>query len=495
MRQSMPSRSKPIRIERRCSTPARAMRSSERVTAARPMSEPTSMWSGPIAMRRAAERRRPWTIMVLVPMPSILAPSATRKCARSCTCGSDAALRRIVVPSAATAATSAFSVAVTLGSSRKTSAPFSFVARNSSRCVGRDGRAELLEREKMRVEAPPPDDVAARRRQRDLAAARQQRPGEQDRGADPRAQLGIEIGGADFPGVDRERVARLPFGRRADRADQLHQRLGVADARNVFERDRLLGEQRRGDDRQRGVLVAGGLDGAGKPVAAFDDVLDGRHASLLLCGYRYASVAGFEGRLFLDRGDLFQLADGTEPVPRHLPGDDAAKPKLLGDGHAGRLQAISNGVEFAAMRFGDRHQDAYTRLRCICFGSDLSRRHGIDPIDPGCAIATDGITAAPRQGRKSPLFSGLHQAGADIDCRLRQRAGARRQQSPDFRRGQIGKLLPQQRQYPAHMGRCHTGAIDGVMARRPLSKERWLRRGRRLGTARNRLGRPVQRCR
>src|SRR5947208_3247038 len=74
-------------------------------------------------------------MMVLVPMPSILAPSATRKLARSCSCGSEAALRRYVVPWALTAATSAFSVAVTLGSSRKTSAPFSFVARNSSRWV------------------------------------------------------------------------------------------------------------------------------------------------------------------------------------------------------------------------------------------------------------------------------------------------------------------------------------------------------------------------
>src|SRR5436305_1076053 len=73
--------------------------------------------------------------MVLVPMPSIFAPSATRKCARSWTCGSEAALRRYVVPWAATAATSAFSVAVTLGSSRNTSAPLSLLARNSSRWV------------------------------------------------------------------------------------------------------------------------------------------------------------------------------------------------------------------------------------------------------------------------------------------------------------------------------------------------------------------------
>ncbi len=135
--------------------------------------------------------------MVLVPMPSMRAPSATRKCARSCTCGSEAALRKSVVPCAATAAISAFSVAVTLGSSRKTSAPFSRVGAELQPVGGGDRGAELLEGQEMRVETPAADDVAAGRRQRHLAAAGQQRPRQQDRGADPRAQLRIEIGGAN----------------------------------------------------------------------------------------------------------------------------------------------------------------------------------------------------------------------------------------------------------------------------------------------------------
>ena len=54
-------------------------------------------------------------------------------------------------------------------------------------------RAELLEGEKVRVDAPAPDDVAARRRQLDLAAAREQRPGEQDRRANLLAEIWIEI--------------------------------------------------------------------------------------------------------------------------------------------------------------------------------------------------------------------------------------------------------------------------------------------------------------
>ncbi len=143
---------------------------------------------------------------------------------------------------------------------------------------GDDGRAELLEGQEMGVEAPPADDVAARRRQRDLAAAGQKRTREQDRGADADAQLRIEIGGANGLGVDREPVAPAPLGRGADRADQFHQGLGVANARDVVERDRMLGQKGGRDDRQRGVLVAGRLDRALQAVAAFDDVLDRRRA-------------------------------------------------------------------------------------------------------------------------------------------------------------------------------------------------------------------------
>ena len=138
-----------------------------------------------------------------------------------------------------------------------------------------DGGAQLLEGEEMRVETTAADDIAAGRRQRHLAATGQQRPGQQDRGTDPRAEFGIEIGGADFLGVDSKRIACFPFGRSADRADQFDQRLGVADARHVFQRDRMLGEQGGRDDRQRGILVAGRLDRSREPVAAFNDVLNG----------------------------------------------------------------------------------------------------------------------------------------------------------------------------------------------------------------------------
>ena len=147
--------------------------------------------------------------------------------------------------------------------------------------VGRGhGGAELLEGQEMGVEPAPSNDVAAGRRQRHLAAAGEQRARQQDRGAYPRAQFRIEVGGADFLGVDREPVAAAPFRRGADRADQFHQRLGVANARDVFERDRMLGQKCCRDDRQRGVLVAGRLDGALQPVAALNDILNRRHGGV-----------------------------------------------------------------------------------------------------------------------------------------------------------------------------------------------------------------------
>ncbi len=58
-----------------------------------------------------------------VPMPLIRAPSVLRKRHRPWTCGSLAAFRITVSPSASTAAITVFSVPVTLISSRKTSVP------------------------------------------------------------------------------------------------------------------------------------------------------------------------------------------------------------------------------------------------------------------------------------------------------------------------------------------------------------------------------------
>ena len=62
--------------------------------------------------------------------------------------------------------------------------------------------------------------------------------------------------------MDRQRIAIPPFDRGADGADQLGQRFGVTDARHVSQRNGVFGQQSRGHDGQRRVLVAGGLDRA-----------------------------------------------------------------------------------------------------------------------------------------------------------------------------------------------------------------------------------------
>ena len=139
-----------------------------------------------------------------------------------------------------------------------------------------DGSAELFEGQEMRIEPATADDVATGRRQYHLAATRQQGAREQDRSTDPRAKFRVEVGGTNILGVNDKGVGLSPFGGRADRADQFHQRFGIANPRDVIERDGVFGQKRRGDNRQRRILVAGRLDGAGEPVAALNDVLDRR---------------------------------------------------------------------------------------------------------------------------------------------------------------------------------------------------------------------------
>ncbi len=61
--------------------------------------------------------------------------------------------------------------------------------------------------------------------------------------------------------------------RRTDRLQQLHERLGVADARDVLEGHLVLGEERGGDDGEGSVLVARRFDGTGEAMTAFHDIL------------------------------------------------------------------------------------------------------------------------------------------------------------------------------------------------------------------------------
>jgi len=135
-----------------------------------------------------------------------------------------------------------------------------------------DEDTELLEGQEVRVDPPAPDDVATGRRKSDRAASREQRPGEKDRGTDPGAEFRVQRARLYDLRLDRKRIARRPLGGDAQRANQLDERLDVANVRDVLEYDLLIGEQRGRDDGQRSVLVAGRMDRAGKRVSTFDDV-------------------------------------------------------------------------------------------------------------------------------------------------------------------------------------------------------------------------------
>ena len=82
------------------------------------MNDATSMWSAPTRCEAPCRDSTPCTIRTFEPMPSIVAPIEHSRLHRSCTCGSQAAFRMIVVPLASTAAMTAFSVPVTDASSR-----------------------------------------------------------------------------------------------------------------------------------------------------------------------------------------------------------------------------------------------------------------------------------------------------------------------------------------------------------------------------------------
>src|SRR3954452_123210 len=107
-------------------------------------------------------------------MPSIPAPMFTSMRARSWTCGSQAALPMTVEPGVRAAASSAFSVAMTDGSSMKKSPARRPPGAGSGELdVARvlEGRAERGEGVEVGIEAAAADDVAAGRRHAHAAEA------------------------------------------------------------------------------------------------------------------------------------------------------------------------------------------------------------------------------------------------------------------------------------------------------------------------------------
>ena len=136
----------------------------------------------------------------------------------------------------------AFSVPITLASSRKIVLADELVGAKLEPAADRDLGAELLERVDVRVERAAADEVAAGRREQDVAVAREQRAGEQERAADAVGELLVDLGLRDAGGLDANLVLAEPFDVGAEIGEQREHGVDVADPRDVAQHDGLVGE-------------------------------------------------------------------------------------------------------------------------------------------------------------------------------------------------------------------------------------------------------------
>ena len=135
--------------------------------------------------------------------------------------------------------------------------------------LGSDLRSHRLQRQQMGVQAAPANAVAAGAGNLRPSEARQERAGEQHRGADASAQDRVRQFVAHISGVERTGIGD-EAGRHADALE--HRELGadIADVRHVADSQRPVGQHRRRQQRQRRVLIAHGADSAGEPMGAFN---------------------------------------------------------------------------------------------------------------------------------------------------------------------------------------------------------------------------------
>ena len=166
----------------------------------------------------------------------------------------------------------AFSVAVTEASSRNIFLPLSARASIRYSCArDLDLRAERLQRQQVRVDAAAADGVAARLGHGDAAAARQERTGQQDRGADLLRELDVGRAADLALRLDADDVRFEMLDARAEPFHDLQHDPHVLNVRQVAQHDRLVRQQTRRQDRQRRVLVSAGTDRAFESAATFDD--------------------------------------------------------------------------------------------------------------------------------------------------------------------------------------------------------------------------------
>jgi hypothetical protein len=149
-----------------------------------------------------------------------------------------------------------------------------------------DQGAHVAEGIEVRVEAPPADGVPSRRWHVDVAESREKRARQEERGADRRCKLLVDLGPGHGVGLEPEVVVARPGRLHAEPLQQRHLRLRVPDPRHVGEHELLVGEQAGGHDRERRVLVARSGDLAGQGGAPLDHELLHQLRRSVAIGYR-----------------------------------------------------------------------------------------------------------------------------------------------------------------------------------------------------------------
>ena len=134
-----------------------------------------------------------------------------------------------------------------------------------------DLRAERFQREQMGVHAAAADDVAAGLRDVCRSAAREQRSGQENRGADSLRELCVRSRRHLALRVETNDIFFATFDANAELLDDLEHHADVLNVGKVVQRNRLIGQQTGSEDRQRGILVAASADGALEASSPFDD--------------------------------------------------------------------------------------------------------------------------------------------------------------------------------------------------------------------------------
>ena len=203
----------------------------------------TSMWSAQMRCSAPPSRSRPWTVITFEPMPSIWAPILTNSRARSWTWGSQAAFPIVVGPGVSAAAMSAFSVAITEGSSmkiphgRRPAGPG-----DDDLALTLDPGAHVAEGVEVRIEAAAADEVASGGGMRASKRANSGLASKNEARIRSASNPSSGAGRGDRMGPEAKLVDRRPFGAHPDALEHRDLRLRVTDP-HVGQHHLLVGEQ------------------------------------------------------------------------------------------------------------------------------------------------------------------------------------------------------------------------------------------------------------